>query len=85
MSGLHGHATIEGEVYGTKHDSHTASAELALEAVLHLQHGLKLGEEIGSRLAHGTCLSDVGIKRRADGTKNPRKGFDAAPLRNVAS
>jgi len=85
VSGLHRHPTIEGEVYRPKYNAHAASAELALEAVLRLQHGLKVGEQIGNRLAHGICWSDVRVERREDGSKNARKEFDAARVRNVAS
>ena len=48
-------------------------------------HGLKVAEQIGNRLAHGTCWSDVRVERREDGSKNARKEFDAARVRNVAS
>jgi hypothetical protein len=39
MGDLHGDSAVEREVDGLEHDTHAASAELALEAVLRLRRG----------------------------------------------
>jgi len=85
VSDLHGHSAVEREVDGLEHHTHAATAQLALEAILRLQDGLQGLEQICcSRLAHGTCRSDVGVESREDGSNNARNKFDAAPPRNVA-
>ena len=85
MSDLDGHSAVEREVDGLEHHAHAAAAELALEAILRLQYGLQGLEQICcSRLAHGTCTSDVRVESREDGCNNARNEFDAAPPRNVA-
>jgi hypothetical protein len=52
MHDLDGDPTVECRVHSEKHHPHPSTAELALEAILRPQRGLKYAEEIEGGIAH---------------------------------